>query len=93
MAQSGGYDEAARLAARNLDPMLPVMKAIGVRELMAINSGVMSTEDGIETAKRETRRFAKRQYTWFRGQAASWPIATTQADRDGFGKSLRKIMI
>lgn len=91
MAQSGGYDEARALAARRLDPMLPVMKAIGLRELMSIQSGDVSEAEGLEAAKRETRRFAKRQYTWFRGQAPNWPKAQTVADVDAFRARLRRV--
>ena len=90
MARSGGYDEAAAMGARRLDPMLPAMKAIGLRELMAIQSGDVSEADGLEAAKRETRRFAKRQYTWFRGQAPDWPKATSSADIEAFKNNLRQ---
>lgn len=93
MAQSGGYDEAAALAARGLDPMLPCMKAIGLRELMGIQSGALTEKDGLEAAKRETRRFAKRQYTWFRGQAPNWPKASHSADIAEFSKNLHDITV
>ena len=90
MAESGGYDEARRLATRRLDPMLPAMKAIGLRELMAIEDGSMTKAEGLEKAKRETRRFAKRQYTWFRGQAPDWPKASAPNDIDAFRSSITK---
>jgi len=91
MARSGGYDEARSMAARNLDPMLPAMKAIGLRELMAIEAGAVSEADGLEAAKRETRRFAKRQYTWFRGQAPDWPKATGPDDIAAFRRDIRRV--
>ncbi len=93
MAKSGGYDEARAMAARGLDPMLPAMKAIGLRELIAIEQGAVSEAVGLETAKRETRRFAKRQYTWFRGQAPDWPKAQSPDDIESFRKNLRKIRV
>jgi tRNA dimethylallyltransferase len=71
MLRSGALQEVEALLARNLPPDLPVMKALGVREVAAILEG----EDGAEAmadAQRETRRFAKRQLTWFRNQT-SWP--------------------
>jgi tRNA dimethylallyltransferase len=91
MASNGGMEEAARIATLGLDPMLPAMKAIGLRELIAVNSGDMELEQGLERAKRETRRFAKRQYTWFRGQAKDWPVAVTNAERESFAAMLRKV--
>ena len=93
MARSGGFDEARAMAARGLDPMLPAMKAIGLRELMAIETGEISEAEGLETAKRETRRFAKRQYTWFRGQAPDWPKAETQLDFERFRASLTSVRV
>ena len=91
MTESGGFDEARRLAARSLDPMLPAMKAIGLRELIAVQDGAMSVQEGLEKAKRETRRFAKRQYTWFRGQAPDWPKASTPDDVETFRRSCRRV--
>ncbi|MEE9347338.1 MAG: tRNA (adenosine(37)-N6)-dimethylallyltransferase MiaA [Robiginitomaculum sp.] len=91
MASNGGMEEAARISALGLDPMLPAMKAIGLRELMAVNSGDMTMEEGLGHAKRETRRFAKRQYTWFRGQAKDWPVAVTDAEREGFAAMLHRV--
>jgi tRNA dimethylallyltransferase len=51
-----------------LDPNLPAMKAIGVRELQAAIAGTMSFDEAIERAKIATRQYAKRQATWFRHQ-------------------------
>jgi tRNA dimethylallyltransferase len=69
MLGMGAEDEVRTLLARNLDPALPVMRAIGVREIAAM----MSTPDDRKVcegaAQRETRRFAKRQFTWFRNQS------------------------
>lgn len=68
-----GMAEAERLRARRLDPTLPVMTAIGARELMALAAGSMSRDDALISGCAATRRYAKRQYTWFRNQApASW---------------------
>lgn len=74
MSDDRGFNEVRALMARNLNPDLPVMKAIGVPQLAGILSGDVSHEEGIEAAKRETRRFAKRQFTWFRGQAKDWAV-------------------
>ncbi|MEZ5895598.1 MAG: tRNA (adenosine(37)-N6)-dimethylallyltransferase MiaA [Parvularculaceae bacterium] len=80
MVSAGAPGEAAALAARSLDPRLPVMKAVGAAELLAAERGEIDAAEAIALAKRNTRRFAKRQMTWFRNQAADWPrAATTQA--------------
>jgi len=63
------------LLALNLDPDLPAMKAIGVREITAFLNGTLSREEAIERASIATRQYAKRQSTWFRNQlSADWEI-------------------
>ena len=62
----GAEAEVAALVSRRLDPSLPVMKAIGVREIMAMRTGEMTRERAIEMASRDSRRYAKRQMTWIR---------------------------
>lgn len=73
MLAGGGLDEAARLLAMSLDPALPVMKAIGVPPLIAYLSGECTLEAATLRAKLDTRRYAKRQRTWFRNQTPDWP--------------------
>ncbi|TIS53066.1 tRNA (adenosine(37)-N6)-dimethylallyltransferase MiaA [Mesorhizobium sp.] len=68
MLDKGALDEVKQLTALNLDPDLPAMKAIGVRELQAAMAGDMSFPEAIERAKIATRQYAKRQATWFRHQ-------------------------
>jgi len=82
MVRGGGLDEAKRLHSLRLDPMLPSMKAIGVRELIAHLDGENDLDEAIDKAARETRRFAKRQYTWLRGQMPLWPKIVTTEDRE-----------
>ena len=66
MMDSGAVEEVAALAARGLDPVLPVMKAIGVREIMALQQGQLDRARAIELASRDSRHYAKRQFTWLR---------------------------
>ena len=68
MMTTGALDEAARLMERGLDPGLPVMKAVGVRALLDHLSGVTTLERAVELGRQATRRYAKRQTTWFRTQ-------------------------
>ena len=73
MLAAGALEEVAALAARNLDPALPALKAVGYRELAAHLRGEMTLAQAMEAAQRETRRYAKRQSTWLRGQIGDWP--------------------
>ncbi len=73
MLENGGVDEVRALVERNLDPALPVMRAIGVREIAGIIADPKSREVGESAAQLATRQYAKRQYTWFRNQMpADW---------------------
>lgn len=81
MVAEGAIDEVAALIERRLDPDLPAMKAVGLRELAAYVRGEISKGEAIEAAQRETRRYAKRQLTWMRGQMADWPRLTAN-DQD-----------
>jgi tRNA dimethylallyltransferase len=82
MIAQGALEETAALAARNLDPELPALKAVGYRELAAHLKGKMSQEAAIAAAQMQTRRYAKRQTTWMRGQMADWP-RLTEMDHEG----------
>jgi tRNA dimethylallyltransferase len=73
MLEQGALDEVRALLAMELDPALPAMKAIGVRELAAVVDGRTGANAAIEAAAAATRRYAKRQSTWFRHQlGAGW---------------------
>lgn len=73
MIEAGALEEVRALLARGLEPNLPAMKAVGVRELAAHLSGETSLDEALELARRETRRYAKRQSTWLRNQTPDWP--------------------
>jgi len=77
MLDAGALDEVAAFSARGLDPDLPACKALGVPPLMAHLRGEMALEEAVKLAKRDSRRYAKRQGTWFRNQAASWARITS----------------
>jgi len=73
MVETGAAQEAAALITRRLDPRLPVMKAVGLRELAAAAAGETSLASALEAAQVATRHYAKRQLTWFRHQTPDWP--------------------
>jgi tRNA dimethylallyltransferase len=73
MMAAGALDEVSALLDRQLDPDLPLMKAVGVRELGDHLRGDLSLADAVDRMKVQTRRYAKRQLTWFRNQNPDWP--------------------
>ena len=77
MIEQGAVEEVQTLLSRKLDPALPVMRAIGVPEIAAFLRGETSREAMITAGSQATRRYAKRQYTWFAHQPpADWPRFT-----------------
>ena len=74
MIDQGAVSEVERLLARKLNPNLPVMRAIGLREISAYLAGQSSLDEAVAAGQQATRRYAKRQYTWFAHQPpAEWP--------------------
>jgi tRNA dimethylallyltransferase len=82
MLEAGALEEVRALAERNLDPLLPAMKAHGVPWLMRHLRGEISLEDAAEGGKMDTRRYAKRQVTWFRNQMPDWRWLTADEARE-----------
>jgi tRNA dimethylallyltransferase len=78
MLAAGALDEVKALAARGLDPSLPAMKAHGVPWLIRHLRGEITLADAAEGGRRDTRRYTKRQATWFRHQLADWPWASPE---------------
>ena len=72
MMEQGAVGEVEALLARDLDPSLPAMKAIGVGEIAAMLRGDMSRQAAVEKAVTATRQYAKRQSTWFRNRFSDW---------------------
>lgn len=79
MMEAGALEEVAALRARQLDPLLPVMRAHGVPGLIAHLDGKLSLEDAVVRGKADTRAYAKRQVTWFRHQMAGWHAVAPEA--------------
>ena len=75
MLEAGALDEVKALSARKLDPALPAMKAHGVPWLIRHLEGEISLGEAAAGGVMDTRRYAKRQHTWFRNQIKDWPFA------------------
>ena len=76
MLASDALDEVRALGRRDLDPALPAMKAHGVPWLIRHLNGEIDLATAVDGAKRDTRRYSKRQGTWFRHQLPDWTWAT-----------------
>ncbi len=72
MLERGALDEVRALMDQGLSPALPVMKAVGVRELAAHLRAETSREAALDQMRQATRNYAKRQLTWFRNQMPDW---------------------
>ncbi|AND91557.1 tRNA (adenosine(37)-N6)-dimethylallyltransferase MiaA [Bradyrhizobium diazoefficiens] len=93
MLGAGALREVERLAARQLDPLLPAMKAHGVPALIRHLRGELSLDEAATIGRADTRHYAKRQFTWFRHQlpefewvkpeeARGWLAAIVNAAQD-----------
>lgn len=73
MLEDGAIAEVEALLKRGLSPDLPVMRAIGVREIMALLAKEITRDEAIAAGAQATRNYAKRQFTWLRNQSpAGW---------------------
>ena len=66
MLEQGAMDEVRQFITRQLDPSLPLMKALGVSALKAVLDKEMTIDEAAYIAKRDSRHYAKRQMTWLR---------------------------
>ena len=83
---------AARAAGAPLDPALPALKALGLRELLAHLAGEIGLEEAAAAAQMATRRYAKRQMTWFRGQFLTDYLIDKKLNDQNLTDSAKKII-
>jgi tRNA dimethylallyltransferase len=89
MVEQGALKEVETLFVRGLNPDLPVMRAIGVAELGAHLNGVLTLEEAVADGIQATRRYAKRQYTWFAHQPPpEWPRFHDPLEGDAIDRAL-----
>ena len=88
MVQDGLLPEIERLLAEGIPAAATSLQAIGYKEPMAALRGEMSMEEAVDKIKMESRRYAKRQLTWFRRNPnMHWLIREKE---DGFDEILAK---
>lgn len=86
MLENGLYEEVKTLLSADLPSNATCLQAIGYKEFKSVLSGDVSVDEAIEKIKRESRRYAKRQLTWFRkNENAVW------LDTAEFGDNPEKI--
>jgi tRNA dimethylallyltransferase len=91
MMAEGALEEVRALAARNLDPNRPAMKAHGVPWLIRHLAGEITIAEAIAQSKRDTRRYTKRQATWFRNQLPQFEWAEPQDAAAAVATQLRQL--
>ncbi len=89
MLAAGALDEVAALAARQLDPLLPAMKAHGVPALIRHLRGEITLDAAAAIGRADTRHYAKRQFTWFRHQLPEFEWVRPDAARGWLHEPLR----
>ena len=89
MIELGAVSEVEALLARKLNSNLPVMRAIGVPELSRYLLAEITLDEAVVAGRQATRRYAKRQYTWFAHQPpADWPRYQVGLGVDRIGEAL-----
>ncbi len=81
--ESGLVEEVRDLIASGLPPTCHALKALGYREALAFVQGTISREEAVALTQRNTRRYAKRQMTWFRREegVAWFDVDPDRSDR------------
>ncbi len=82
MMEEGLLDEVDAILAKGYDPSLPALQGLGYKQLIMYRRGEISLGEAVELIKRDTRRFAKRQISWFkRDKRIRWFYADELGDR------------
>ena len=81
MIGEGALGEARDVYAKTYPPRASMPKAIGLSHLLSHLDGECDLDIAIEIAKRDTRRLAKRQMTWFRNRCGDWDVLRTKSDQ------------
>jgi tRNA dimethylallyltransferase len=81
MVQQGLLEEVRSLLQRGYAPDLKSMQAIGYRHMLDYLAGKTGWKESVALLKRDTRRYAKRQLTWFRADPAMQEASPGEGDR------------
>ena len=91
MFAGGLVEEVRTLLAKGIPEDAPAFRGLGYRQVLKLLRGELGPEEAREEVKVETRRYAKRQMTWFRGMAGiAWlPAGDPAALEDHVGKNIQ----
>lgn len=89
MMEQGLFQEIDDLMKKNYSPELQSMKAIGYKEWFAYFKGEQSLEETLELIKKNSRNYAKRQYTWFNNQV---PVKWFEVNLNNFDKTIEAVI-
>ena len=93
MMEDGLLDEIQRLLSEGVPPTATSLQAIGYKEPMAALRGEMTMEEAVEKIKQESRRYAKRQLTWFRrNQEIHWIYQTEPVEFEKTWQAAQRII-
>ena len=90
MVESGLVEETEALLAKGFSPDLKPMMSIGYRHMVNYLRGTWSLDEAIHKIQRDTRRYAKRQFTWLRGDPEY--IWIPAEDEDAFIKTIKAFL-
>ena len=83
MIDQGLEEEYQRLLELGYGPRLKAMQSLGYRQMGEFFAGESTREEAIEAIKTETRRYAKKQISWFRGEPQThWALAPILKDEN-----------
>lgn len=90
MLENGMVEEVKKVYEKGINDGHQAYKAIGCRQLIDYFKGLCTFEEAVEKIKQESRRYAKRQLTWMRGEEAVWLSGTTDENIDTILKEIEK---
>ncbi len=92
MLEAGAAEEVAAFTAANVSMESPLRKALGVSELLMLQAQLCDAETARLTAQQRTRRYAKRQMTWFRNRMQDWQIfSISEEQKQDYTQNREKI--
>lgn len=92
MIEMGLVGEVQRLLEAGYAPHIERLRSLGYREMAAYLRGECSIEEAVELMKRNTRRYAKRQITWFRGDPrVQWLPVTDATSADALVEAALRV--
>ncbi|MGH7355794.1 MAG: tRNA (adenosine(37)-N6)-dimethylallyltransferase MiaA [Candidatus Rokuibacteriota bacterium] len=91
MVDAGLLDECRALLGRGFDPGLPAMLGIGYREFVGVALGRLDADEALRRMQRDTLRYARKQWTWFRREPEiDWLDAAAAGGSEGVAAAIER---